>query len=120
MRSRGRLAGLATCVALALPAVALGATVSPTPAQKAAVIKAFGDPKSASSCLIVRLAASNHNYARVRPRQVSRCARWAFNGANALKRVTDDHWKIVFEGSAYRCPIAHVPRQVQRDLDICR
>jgi hypothetical protein len=102
-----------------LPAIAGDATVAPTPAQKAAIIKAFGDPKSASSCLTVRLAASNHSYASVRPRQVNSCLRWAFDGLNALKRVRDDHWRVVFEGSDYRCPVADIPKQVQRDLDIC-
>jgi hypothetical protein len=120
MKLKGRkIAGLAAAGAAALPAVAIAATVSPTPAQKAAIVKAFGDPKSASSCLTVRLAASNHSYASVRPRQAKSCRRWAFNGVNALKRLRDDHWKIVFEGSAYRCPVAHVPRPVQRDLGIC-
>jgi hypothetical protein len=119
MRHRGKLIGLAACAAIAFPAIAVGATVSPNPAQKAAIIKAFGDPKAASPCLTVRLAASNHKYASVRFSQVNSCLRWAFNGLNALKRVSDNHWKVVFEGSDYRCPVAHVPRQVQRDLGIC-
>jgi hypothetical protein len=33
--------------AVALPAIDIGATVSATPAQKAAIIKAFGDPRAA-------------------------------------------------------------------------
>ncbi len=110
---------MVTIAAIALPAIALGATVSPTPAQKAAIIKAFGDPASASACLTVRLAASDHNYATVRFRAGSSCQKWAFNGVNALKRSQGNHWRIVFEGSSYHCPIAHVPRSVQRDLRIC-
>ncbi len=113
------LIALAAIVVIVFPALAVAATVSPTRPQKAAIIKAFGDPKSASSCLTVRLAASNHIYATVRFRTVSSCRKWAFNGANALKRVRDRHWKVVFEGSAYRCPVAHIPRRVQRDLGIC-
>lgn len=113
------LIGVPACAAAALPAVAVAATASPTPAQKAAVIKAFGDPASASSCLTVRLAASNHNYANVHFRRVKSCQRWAFNGVNALQRTSDNHWKIAFEGSQYRCPVAHIPRLVQRDLGIC-
>jgi hypothetical protein len=120
MSYRGALIGLMAAAAFALPALAAGATVSPAPAQRAAIIKAFGDPKAASSCLIVRLAASNHNYAAVRFRTVRSCQKWAFTGVNALKRVKDNHWKVAFEGSAYRCPVAHVPRRVQRDLGICR
>ncbi len=120
MRYQGILIGLMAAAALALPAVALGATVAPTPAQKAAIIKAFGDPPAASPCLTVRLAASNRNYANVRFRTVKKCRKWAFDGVNALKRINDNHWKVVFEGSSYRCPVAHIPRQVQRDLGICR
>ena len=120
MSYRGALIGFVTAAAITLPAIAAGATVSPRPAQKAAIIKAFGDPKAASSCLTVRLAASNHNYATVRFRTVRSCQKWAFNGVNALKRVNDNNWKVVFEGSAYHCPVAHIPRPVQRDLGICR
>jgi len=120
MSHRGTLIALAAAAAIVLPAIAVAATVSPTPAQKAVIIKAFGDPKSAISCLTVRLAASNHNYATVRFRTVRSCRKWAFNGINALKRVKGRHWKVVFEGSAYRCPVAHIPRPVQRDLSICR
>jgi hypothetical protein len=104
------------------PALALGATaktIAPTPAERAAILKAFGDPAAADSCLVVRLAASNPDYGTVRFRHVSRCTRWAFNGVNVLKRRTDDHWKVVFEGSSFSCPVARIPRQVQRDLGIC-
>jgi hypothetical protein len=120
MSSRRALIGLMLTGAIVFPALAVGATVSATPAQKAAIIKAFGDPKAASSCLTVRLAASNHNYADVRVRTVTSCQKWAFDGVNALKRVRGNRWKVAFEGSAYRCPVAHIPRQVQRDLGICR
>jgi hypothetical protein len=68
----------------------------------------------------VRLAASNHNYARVRPLRSTSCLRWEFNGINVLKRISDSHWKLLFEGSAYACPVARIPRQVQRDLGVCR
>jgi hypothetical protein len=120
MSYRRALIGLVLAGAIVFPALAAGATVSPTPAQKAAIIKAFGDPKAASSCLIVRLASSNHNYADVRFRTVKSCQKWAFNGVNALKQGKGNRWKVAFEGSSYRCPLAHIPRQVQRDLGICR
>jgi hypothetical protein len=120
MRDRVTLIGLAVAVVILLPAIAAGATVAPTRSQKAAIVKGFGDPRSASSCLTVRLAASNRNYASVSPRQARRCRRWDFNGKNALKRGANKRWKVVFEGSSYRCPVAHLPRKVQRDLGICR
>jgi hypothetical protein len=68
----------------------------------------------------VRLAASNHNYARVRPLRSTSCVRWVFNGTNVVKRTSASHWKVLFEGSAYACPLARIPRQVQRDLGVCR
>ena len=47
-------------------ASAAGSTVAPSAAQRAAIIKAFGDPPAASRCLTVRLAASNDSYATAR------------------------------------------------------
>src|ERR1700685_1616253 len=106
MRYRRALIGSLLACVIVFPGLAVGATVSPTAAQTRAIIKAFGDPRAASSCLIVRLASSHHNHADVRVRTVKSCQKWAFNGANALKSVKDNRWKVVFEGSSYRCPVA--------------
>lgn len=110
--------------AAAAPVAALGSsssrrTVAPTRIERAAILKAFGDPPAASSCLIVRLAASNHNFGTVRVWPSASCQRWAFNGVNVLKRGSSGHWKVVFEASAYRCPVPRIPRVVQRQLDVC-
>jgi hypothetical protein len=94
-------------------------TVAPTAAQRTGILKAFGDPKAAGPCLNVRLASANHGYATVRVRGGTSCQRWAFNGVNVIKRRTDNHWKVVFEGSSYHCPVARIPRSVQRDLGVC-
>ena len=104
---------------LVLASVASAATVAPTAAERAAIIKAFGDPPAAGSCLIVALAASNHAYGEVRPRLTQTCARWAFNGTNVLKRGAGGRWSVLFEGSSYHCPVARIPRPVQRDLGVC-
>ena len=119
-----RLVLAVLAIAAALPATALGSKfrlheVAATPAQRAAIVKAFGDPPKAEPCLIVRLAASNHDYGTVRPRIITRCRRWQFNGVNVIKRVRDGHWKVVFEGSAFVCPVRRIPREVQRDLGVC-
>jgi hypothetical protein len=109
-------------ICLAVPPGAVGskaATVAPTAAQRSAILRAFGAPRAAWGCLTVRLAASNHRYASVRFLRFRRCERWAFNGVNVIKRKTDNRWKILFEGSAYACPLARIPRQVQRDLRVC-
>lgn len=94
-------------------------TAAPSAAQRAAIILAFGDPPAAGPCLIVKLAASNHRYATVRPRRARSCARWAFNGVNVLKRTKPRHWRVVFEASAFRCPVPAIPRRVQRDFGFC-
>jgi hypothetical protein len=94
-------------------------TVAPTAAQRAAILRAFGDPPAADGCLAVRLAAANHRYGTVRFRRQHRCRRWAFNGVNLLERVRAGRWRVVFEGSAFRCPLPRIPRQVQFDLGVC-
>jgi hypothetical protein len=94
-------------------------TVAPTPAQRAAILKAFGDPGAPTRCLSVGLAASNHAYATVRFHPRGGCARWGFNGVNVLQRQRSGAWKVRFEGSSYSCPRPRIPRQVQRDLGIC-
>jgi hypothetical protein len=104
---------------LVLASGAGAATVTATAAERAAIIKAFGDPPTAGPCLIVALAASDHAYGEVRPRLTKACERWAFNGVNVLKRGTAGRWSVLFEGSSYHCPVARIPRSVQRDLGVC-
>ena len=111
---------LAICAAaLLLATAAAAATVAPTASERAAIIRAFGDPPTAASCLTVRLAASNRAYGDVRFRDTHACLRWAFNGTNVLEDSATGKWRVRFEGSSYRCPLAHIPRQVQRDLGVC-
>jgi hypothetical protein len=114
---------LALAISAIVPVAALGSTtsktVAPTHAERTAMLKAFGDPSAAASCLTTRLAGSNHNYGSVFFVISKRCQRWAFNGRNVLKRGKQGNWHVVFEGSSYTCPRAKLPRQVQRDLSIC-
>ncbi|MGH2851605.1 MAG: hypothetical protein ACRDLP_13420 [Solirubrobacteraceae bacterium] len=116
-----RLVPVAAALAaiVVLPSVATAATVAPSASARAAIVHVFGDPKAASPCLIVRLAASNHHYADVRFRHTSRCARWGFDGTNVIGPGGGARWKVLFEGSSYRCPVAHIPSGVQRDLGVC-
>jgi hypothetical protein len=94
-------------------------TVAPSAAQRAAILKAFGARRASWSCMTVRLAASNRSYATVHPSNSKSCRRWAFNGMNVLKHSSGTRWKVLFEGSAFACPLARIPRQVQRDLGVC-
>lgn len=117
------IAALTLTGAVAASALASGPalrTVAPTSAQRAAILKAFGDPGAPARCLFVGLAASDHAYATVRFRRPARgCTRWAFNGVNVLRHQRGGRWKVIFEASAYSCPRRSIPRQVQRDLGIC-
>ncbi len=110
-------------VALTVPAIALGSagrTFPPTDAQRTAILKAFGSRSRAqSNCMVVVLAASNHNWGSVRPHFNHACTKYEFNGVNAFKRVSDNTWKQKFAGSSYKCFRPNIPRQVQRDLAIC-
>ncbi|HEX4034102.1 MAG TPA: hypothetical protein VHX66_06645 [Solirubrobacteraceae bacterium] len=116
---RGFSVAAALMAALVLASAAVAATVAPPPSERVAIIRGFGDPASASSCLVVRLAKSDRRYGEVRPRLSSRCARWAFNGVNVLQRQSDGRWKVLFEGSLYHCPVPRMPRGVQKDLGVC-
>jgi hypothetical protein len=110
-------------IALTVPAIAFGSpgrTFPPTDAQRAAILKAFGShSKAQSNCMVVLLAASNHNYGTVRPHHNQACTKYDFNGVNVFHRVRDNTWKQVFAASSYKCPRQNLPRQVQRDLAIC-
>ncbi len=117
-----RLAVALIAVALAVPAIALAApkTSPPSDAQRAAILKAFGSrTRAQSNCMVVLLAASNHKYATIRPHVDHACSKYEFNGTNVFKNTSDNHWKRLFEGSSYRCPLPNIPRQVQHDLAVC-
>jgi len=103
----------------ALPAMAAPPTTAPTSAQRAGVLKAFGDPKAAWPCLTVRVAAADHRFATVRFRRGSSCARWAFDGVNIAERGSAGVWKMAFEGSSFHCPLPRIPHVVQRQLGVC-
>ena len=120
-----RIALVVLAVVLAVPATAIGSsirlhTVAPTKAERHAMLTAFGEPKKAWPCMFTGLAASNHNYGTVRVHATTSCQRsWGFDGVNVLKRGQNNHWKVVFEGSSYQCPVPRIPQGVQRDLGVC-
>jgi hypothetical protein len=123
MSLRHRLLALAIMAAV-LPEGALAAsggrsTVTPTKAQRAGILKAFGDPPAAAHCLITRLAAANHNYGTVRFNTSKKCLKWEADGVNIFERVNPTRWRERFEGSSYKCPLANIPKSVQRDLGVC-
>ena len=118
-----RLAVALIALVVAVPAIALaaGGTTPPTRAQRAGILKAFGSRSRAqSNCMIVLLAASNGRYGTVRPRIQRSCVKYEFNGVNVYRNTSANNWKLVFAGSSYKCPVRGIPRQVQRDLAICK
>lgn len=94
-------------------------TVAATRAQRAGILTAFGAPKAEQPCVAVLIAAANANYGTIRFSAASRCQRWLANGVTVFHRVRANRWKMVFAGSAYRCPVTHLPGAVQRDLGVC-
>jgi hypothetical protein len=118
----GCIAALVLTGAIASGALASGSalrTVAPSASQRAAILKAFGDPGAPARCLPVGLAVSDHAYATVRYRPRTGCARWGFDGVNVLQKQRSGRWKVLFEGSSYSCPRPRIPRAVQRDLGVC-
>jgi hypothetical protein len=92
---------------------------APSPAQRAGVLRATGEPRSADPCLDVQIAASNQNYATVLISSSKGCEKWQANGVTVYQRGSQGRWRLAFVASAYRCPIANIPRAVQRDLGVC-
>jgi hypothetical protein len=123
MRFKGFVcAVVAAGLCLAAPTVAPAskrATVAPSKRERAAILNAFGASHAAWPCTTVRLASSNRAYATVRPLGGKSCVRWAFNGMNVIRWGRGSRWRVLFEGSAFGCPLSRIPRQVQRDLGVC-
>jgi hypothetical protein len=94
-------------------------TVAPSRQQRSAILKAFGAPQAGWSCMTVGIAASNRAYATVHLLGAKHCVRWAFNGMNVIRWWRGRQWRVLFEGSAFACPLSRIPRQVQRDLRVC-
>jgi hypothetical protein len=94
-------------------------TIAPSSRERAAMLRAAREPALAGTCLIARVAASNPNYGTILVRSETDCARWQGNGVSVYERAQPDRWRLVFAGSAYKCPMMHVPRSVQRDLGVC-
>jgi len=120
IRKTALVLALAAVVGPAAAALASGThTVAAPAAQRTGMLKAFGDPAKADSCLSTRLAASNHSYGTIRPSTSKRCQKYAFDGVNVLQRTSGAHWKVRFEGSSYKCPLKRIPTAVQSDLGVC-
>ena len=125
MRTRPTLRAVAAIVAAAVVAgscasVAHSASLArqPTPAERAAIIRAL--PSYFLSypigCIWLDITVSNNGrYARVAPQDLNAgsptCAKYSGNGYWIMKKLA--RWKIVFLGSVDPPCSLHIPRDLQ-------
>jgi hypothetical protein len=101
--------------ALVLPAVAV-ADRAPTKAEATAIATAAKVP---ARCLKTRVSTVNTNYASSYRRNLRKgCKAYQADGVAVFKRKQDGAWKFVTAGSAFTCPVPHVPKRVAKDLGI--
>jgi hypothetical protein len=76
--------------------------------------------RAQANCQHVLLDAGHRSWAESYwPRHLSRqCMKVAANGVIVVHHV-HAHWHYVTEGSAFDCPIAHMPTVVARDFGLC-
>lgn len=112
--------GLLALVALALPAAALARTAVTGTAKTPIVTAALG-AQVPRQCAAVFASTVDRSWASATfdPGHgwSSRCQKYGSNGAVILHR-TGGRWRVVTEGSAFTCPIRHVPPAVTRDLRV--
>jgi hypothetical protein len=100
---------------LVLPAAAT-ADRAPTKAERTAVAKAADVP---ARCLKTRVSTVNSAYASSYRRNAKRgCKAYQADGVAVFKRRASGAWKFVTAGSAFSCPVPHVPKKVANDLGI--
>ena len=114
---------LLAALGLAMPAAALARTAVSGAAKTPIVRAALGTPVP-RQCAAVYLSTVNGSWASAtfHPQRgwSSRCQKYGSNGVVILHR-TRGRWRVVTEGSAFSCPIRHVPAAVTRDLGVsCR
>lgn len=110
-----RLTLLLLATSLVLPAGA-AADRAPTKAERAGIAEAADVP---SRCLKIRVSTVNASYSSAYRRNLRRgCKPYQADGVAVFKRRKAGGWAFVTAGSAFECPVPHVPRKVARDLDI--
>jgi hypothetical protein len=109
---------LAAAIA-AIPAVA-SASRAPTSTERAAVARAIPAP---ARCAQVRISSVEGKYRYARVTLNSRradCRNHVADGVAVFKRRVSSaaRWHFVTAGSAFSCPVPHVPKRVVADLKI--
>ncbi len=70
------------------------------------------------SCLIVTLAASDHDYARARLDRASPCWRYGVYQTTIFHRA-GGVWRLVLNVHSYSCPVRSLPAIVEIELGVC-
>lgn len=110
-----RLTLIVLTTALVLPAAA-AADRAPTKSERAGIAKAADVP---ARCLKTRVSTVNDDYASIHIRNQRRgCKAYQADGVAVFKRRKTGGWKFVTAGSAFSCPVPHVPKAVAKDLGI--
>jgi hypothetical protein len=86
-------------------------------AQKTAIVHAAFGSKPPVKCYNAYSSTVNRAWASAQYAGSVKapCARWGSNGIVILHR-SGTHWRIVAEGSSFRCPVRGVPNPIERDL----
>jgi hypothetical protein len=121
--TRSLLLLLLLALVVGVPAVALAhrpATAAQRTAIRRAVVGQHQLTRAQARCQVVTLSTANPAFAKLAwPRHLSaRCRRVAANGV-ILEHHREGHWRLVADGSDFRCPVKGVPAAVARDLDVC-
>jgi hypothetical protein len=97
-----------------LVASSASASRKPTATERAAIAQLMKAPRR---CVLIRVATVRRGWASARFQipATSQCSKYIADGVAILHR-RDDVWHMRFSGSAWSCPIPHVPEAVRKDL----
>lgn len=122
---------LIVMVAVAWLPTAAFASKPATQAQKAALVRAFGDSKAPARCITARISTANPAFAEVYftglwgagQRMPRGCESYAGNGVTILRHHAG-RWHAVTAGSSFAtstggCLVPHVPKPVVEDFRLC-
>ena len=113
MSSRFAIAFVVVAALWAVPTAF--AARAPTKSERAGIAKVARVP---ARCLKIRVSTVDSHYASAyRRNTVKSCARYQGDGV-AVFRHRKSGWRFVTAGSAFECPVPHVPSRVAKDLDI--
>jgi hypothetical protein len=120
MRRNSLIVVAVSAAAFAAAPPAAHAARNPTKRELRGVAKAIGIPSRCAKVRVDTVRGRSYRYAGASIRVTRRsCMRYAADGVVVFKRKKHhSRWRFVTSGSAFDCPIKHVPRAVTRDLKL--